>query len=94
MISCLWLIVLFNAILGWYLIVFVLCFIKTIIRKNEKLIKNAFRNRILEEFGSDNPLAKEIEALDLGDEIGSMLDSRLNQITLKSPLKFQWVNFC
>ncbi len=81
MIYCLWLIILFNIGLGWFLMVFVFYFIKNSIRNKEKFIKTFVRDKALEEFGKDDPLAKAIEALDLVDEIGPILDLRLNQIT-------------
>lgn len=79
----LWLIVLFNAILGWFLVALVLRFIKKSISQNEKVIVSVIVEQIEVEFGSENPLAKEVESLDLATELGPLLDHRLAKITQK-----------
>jgi hypothetical protein len=81
--SCIWLIVLFNSIFGWLLIFYSFKLIKNNILKNEKMIKQIILNYIVEEFGSENFLAKEIDSLDLEGEFAPFLDIRLIQLIQK-----------
>lgn len=79
---CLWLIVLLNSLFGWFLAAFLFRFlIKNLLSQKQALIKQVLLQEIEKELGSENPLAKQLETIDLAVEIGPLLDARLEQIT-------------
>lgn len=82
MYNCFGLIVVLNALLGWFLISFLMRYsMKVIFPQKQEIIKKMILAEIEKEIGSENPLAKKMDALDLAEEVGPFLDLRLDQIT-------------
>lgn len=81
MVNCFLLIIILNTFFGWLLIFGVFRIMKMAILKNESLIKKIVSDGIIEELASDNPIAGELESLDLESELSPLLDIRLNQMT-------------
>lgn len=79
---CFGLIIVLNALLGWFLISFLLRYsAKVILPQKTTLIKQLVLEEIEKELRSENLLAKKMESLDLAEEVGPFLDLRLDQIT-------------
>ncbi|MFI5343430.1 MAG: hypothetical protein ACHQUC_04330 [Chlamydiales bacterium] len=80
--SCFGLIIVLNALLGWFLISFLMGYsMKVILPKKTMIIKKMILEEIEKELGPENLLAKKMDALDLAEEVGPFLDLRLDQIT-------------